>query len=220
MVRRTPVAIEDSSPGAFYSPGAPGEPGVYSLNLKRTHDHPLWRLPTLTHHEGIPGHHFQHAVLESAAVLPLHRRLVGFSAYTEGWALYAEQVADELGAYEANPAGRIGFVQSQLFRAARIVVDTGLHHQRWTREQAVSWMVDHAGEPRAPAEREIDRYCVYPGQACSFMVGANQIVALREAARARLGDRFDVRAFHDLVLKSGPVPIEVLGRMVEEWNLA
>ena len=129
-------------------------------------------------------------------------------------------MADELGAYEANPAGRIGFVQSQLFRAARIVVDTGLHHQRWTREQAVSWMVDHAGEPRAPAEREIDRYCVYPGQACSFMVGANAIVELREAARARLGDRFDVRAFHDLVLKSGPVPIEVLGRMVEEWNLA
>jgi uncharacterized protein (DUF885 family) len=218
LVRRTPVAIEGSSPGAFYDPGAPGQPGVFSLNLKRPQDLALWRLPTLVHHETIPGHHLQHSVLEASASLPLFRRLVSFSAYTEGWALYAEQVAGELGVYDDKPAGRIGLLQSQLFRAARIVVDTGIHHKRWTREQAVSWMVEHAGEPQAASEREIDRYCVYPGQACSFMVGANKIVELREAARAHLGERFDVRGFHDLVLKSGPLPMEVLETEVQSWS--
>ncbi|WP_129791772.1 DUF885 family protein [Sphingosinicella sp. CPCC 101087] len=218
IVRRMPLTIEDSSPGAFYNPGAPGGPGIYSLNLKRPEDLSLWRLPTLTHHESIPGHHFQHSVLKEAAELSLFRQLVRFSAYTEGWALYAEQVAGELGVYDDNPIGRIGLLQSQIFRAARIVVDTGIHHERWTREQAVGWMVDRAGEPRVASEREIDRYCVYPGQACSFMVGANQIVEMREGARSRMGSRFDVRDFHDLVLTSGPLPMEVLGGAVGAWS--
>lgn len=218
VVKRIPVAIESGAPGAFYSDGVGGQPGTFSLNLKSPAELPLWRLPTLTHHEGIPGHHFQFSVLRAAGELSLFRRLVRFSAYTEGWALYAERVADELGIYDKNPAGRIGLLQSELFRAARIVVDTGIHHHRWTREQAVKWMVDNAGEPATAADREIVRYCVYPGQACSFMVGATEIRAARERARKEMGSRFDVRAFHDLVLRSGPVPIDVLNSAVNQWS--
>jgi uncharacterized protein (DUF885 family) len=218
LVKRIPVAIENGAPGAFYSDGVGGQPGTFSLNLKSPAELPLWRLPTLTHHEGIPGHHFQFSVLRAAGDLSLFRRLVRFSAYTEGWALYAERVADELGIYEKNAAGRVGLLQSELFRAARIVVDTGIHHHRWTREQAVKWMVENAGERQMAAEREIDRYCVYPGQACSFMVGATEIRAARERARQKMGGRFDVRLYHDLVLRSGPVPIDVLNSAVDQWS--
>jgi uncharacterized protein (DUF885 family) len=217
-VRRVPIAIENGAPGAFYSEGVGAEPGVYSLNLKTPGDLPLWRLPTLTHHEGIPGHHFQYSVLKAAGGVSLFRRLVRFSAYTEGWALYAERLADELGVYDNDPVGRIGLLQSELFRAARIVVDTGIHYKRWTRQQATQWMVDHAGEPPSTAEREIDRYCVYPGQACSFMVGRNEILAARERARAKLGARFDVRDFHELLLRSGPVPLQVLQSAAARWS--
>jgi uncharacterized protein (DUF885 family) len=213
-VRRIPPAIESGAPGAFYSDGGGGAPATFSLNLKSPAEMALWRLPTLAHHEGIPGHHFQYSVLRAAGDLSLFRRLVRFSAYTEGWALYSERVADELGVYQDDPAGRIGLLQSELFRAARIVVDTGIHHRRWPREQAIRWMIENVGERPAAAQREIDRYCVYPGQACSFMVGATQIRAVREQARQRLGARFDVRDFHDLVLRSGPVPLDVLQAMV------
>ena len=217
-VRRVPVAIENGSPGAFYSEGVGGAPGVFSLNLKTPSELPLWRLPTLAHHEGIPGHHFQYAMLKAAGDLALFRRLVRFSAYTEGWALYAERLADELGVYENDAVGQIGLLQSELFRAARIVVDTGIHFKRWSRTQATGWMIDHAGEPAAAAEREIDRYCVYPGQACSFMVGRNEIRAARERARAQMGARYDERVFHDLVLRSGPVPLDVLKSAVARWS--
>ncbi|MHB9880212.1 DUF885 domain-containing protein [Pacificimonas sp. ICDLI1SI03] len=220
VVRRIPQSIENGAPGAFYSAGADGEPGIYSLNLANPGEHPLWRLATLTHHEAVPGHHFQHSVLESAGELPLFRRIVRFSAYTEGWALYAQQVAEELGVFEGDPLGEIGQLQSQLFRAARIVVDTGMHHERWSREEAVDWMVTNAGEQRDSTDREVVRYSVYPGQACSFKVGANSIVAAREAARARLGDRFDIRGFHDLVLESGPMPMAVLDRAAAQWDPA
>lgn len=215
VVRRIPQAIEAGAPGAFYSEGAPGEPGVYSLNLKNPGEHVTWRLPTLTHHEGIPGHHFQYSVLGQAPALPLFRRIVRFSAYTEGWALYAQQVAEELGIYRDDPFGRIGYLQSELFRAARIVVDTGLHHHRWTKAQAVAWMVENAGEQPDATDREVTRYTVYPGQACSFKVGANAIHAARERARAAMGAAFDVRQFHDLVLTAGPMPMSVLDAAVD-----
>lgn len=217
-VRRVPVAVENGSPGAFYDPGTAGQPGTFSLNLRSPGDQPKWRLPTLAHHEGIPGHHFQYSALASAGTLSPFRRIVRFSAYTEGWALYAEQVADELGCYDQDPVGRIGYLQSMLFRAGRVVVDTGIHYKRWTREQAVQWMIEHVGESKVPAQREIDRYCVYPGQACSFKVGQNRIVALREAARTRLGSRFDARGFHDVVLLGGPMPMQALQGAVERWT--
>ncbi len=210
VVRPIAAAVQDGAPGAFYSEGVGDAPGTYSLNLKRNSDLPLWRLPTLTHHESIPGHHFQACMLRHAPSLSMFRRIVRFSAYTEGYGLYAQQVADEIGAFDHDPFGQIGYLQSNLFRAARIVVDTGLHHKRWTREQATAWMVEHAGEQRAATEREVVRYCVYPAQACSFKVGSNSIVAAREAARQRLGSQFDVRRFHDVVLRRGPMPLDVL----------
>ncbi len=218
VVRRTPVAIEGSSPGAFYDPGAGEQPGTFSLNLKQPDELALWRLPTLAYHEGIPGHHYQGSALRQAAELPLFRKVVRFSAYSEGWALYAERVADELGVYQDHPVGRIGYLQSELFRAARIVVDTGIHHERWTREEATAWMVTQIGEPPVSATREIERYCVYPGQACSFKVGANTILAAREAARRQMGARFDIRDFHSLVLNAGPMPMAVLETLVARWN--
>jgi uncharacterized protein (DUF885 family) len=220
VVRRIPPAIESGAPGAFYSEGAKGEAGVFSLNLKTPAEHSTWRLPTLAHHEGVPGHHFQYSVLAHSPAMPQFRKMVRFSAYTEGWALYAQQVADELGIYENDPFGRIGYLQSELFRAARIVVDTGIHYKRWTKDQAVAWMVDNAGEQPLATEREVTRYCVYPGQACSFKVGANRIVAARESARKTMGSRFDLRGFHDLVLQSGPVPLAVLEKSVAAWAAA
>jgi len=221
-VDRVPVAIEAGAPGAYYSgPPADGSrPGVIAINLKETSEWPLWRLATLTHHEGDPGHHLQNAVFHAAGRPPPYKSFAQYSAYVEGWAVYAEQVAIEIGAYEDDPFGRIGAVQSALFRAARIVVDTGLHAKRWSREQATAWMVDHVGEPATSAQREIDRYCVYPGQACSFMVGRLEFLRLREAARARLGPRFDVRDYHELVLAAGPMPMEAMARLVGDWRPA
>lgn len=214
-VRRMPVAVENGSPGAFYNGG---NPATFSINLRSTADQPRWRLPTLAHHEGIPGHHFQANALDSAGALSPFRRLVRFSAYTEGWALYAEQLADEMGCYADDPVGRIGYLQSMLFRAARIVVDTGIHYKRWTRAEAVAWMVENAGESPIPAQREIDRYCVYPGQACSFKVGQTAIVAARDKARAAMGNSFDIRGFHDVVLLGGPMPMATLAKAVEAWS--
>lgn len=218
VVRRVSPAIENGAPGGFYSASSdPNQPSVIFINLRSVEENALWRIPTLLHHEGIPGHHFQAGALRAAGELSLFRRTVRFSAWTEGWALYAEQLADEIGAYENDPFGRIGYLQGQLFRACRVVVDTGLHHARWTRDQAIDWMVANAGEHRDAAEREIDRYCVYPGQACSFMVGKQGILASREKARATLGDRFDLRKYNDLILASGPLPVDVLDAMVAQW---
>ena len=190
------------------------------LNLKTPSDLPSWRLPTLIHHEGVPGHHSQAAVLDEVGGLSAFRRAARFSAWTEGWALYAEAMSDEIGAYEADPYGRIGYLQAQLWRAGRVVVDTGLHHERWDREQAVAYMVDTVGELRGPTEREVNRYCVYPGQACCFMVGKQQIVASREAARQAMGGRFRLGDYNDLVLRSGPLPMEVLDALVQQWSAA
>ncbi len=218
-VRRVPPAIENGAPGASYAGSDdPARLPAITINLRSVQENALWRLPTLLHHEGVPGHHFQASVLKRAGALSDFRRTVRFSAWTEGWALYAEQLADEIGAYEDNPIARIGYLQGQLFRACRVVIDTGLHHARWSREEAIDWMVANAGEQPDAAQREIDRYCVYPGQACSFMVGKQQIVAAREAARRRLAGRFDLRAFNDLILASGPLPTKVLERMVEQWT--
>ncbi|HVI33126.1 DUF885 domain-containing protein [Phenylobacterium sp.] len=214
-VDRIPPAIEAGAPGAYYEgPPADGSrPGVISINLKDTAEWPIWRLKTLIHHEGDPGHHLQHAVFRRAGGdKPLYRQFAQYSAYVEGWALYAEQVAVEIGAYEDDPFGEIGAVQSALFRAARIVVDTGIHHKRWSRAEATHWMIENAGEQAASAQREINRYCVYPGQACAFMVGRLELLRTREAARRRQGSAFDVHDWHERVLAAGPMPMEVLAR--------
>jgi uncharacterized protein (DUF885 family) len=218
-ISRVPPAIESGAPGGYYQ-GAPldnSRPGTYYINLRDTHDWPKMGLKTLTYHEGNPGHHFQISISRETGSLPIYRRTGGFSAYSEGWALYAERVADELGCYEGDALGKIGYLQSYLFRAVRLVVDSGLHAKGWSREAAIRYMVDNAAEPEGVAAREIERYCVWPGQACAYKTGQTVIAALRTEAERGMGARFDPKAFHDIVLNGGAMPLTVLQRRVREW---
>lgn len=217
-VRRIPVYEQDSAPGGYYNaPSLDGaRPGIFWINLKNTADWPKHTLKTLTYHEAVPGHHFQRS-LERAAGLPLIRTMLGYSEFAEGWALYAEQVAAEMGLYADDPLGDLGRLQSELFRAARLVVDTGLHHKQWTREQAIDYMQGVTGDTRDAVTREIERYAVWPGQACAYKLGMLKINALREKAQAALGADFDIRAFHDEVLLTGAMPLPVLERKINAW---
>ena len=214
---RVPPAIEDGAANG-YAQGASLDgkrPGRFYINLKDTAEWPKYSLPSLAFHEAYPGHLWQGAISQQSTEIPMIRRQGGgFSAYGEGWGLYAEQLGDELGCYDADPLGRVGYLQSILFRAVRLVVDTGLHAKRWTREQATDYMVEQTGRPRGGMQREVDRYCVWPGQACSYKVGHNEFVRLRDEARARQGERFDIKAFHE-VLKRGRMPLVVLERVVK-----
>ncbi|MGQ2989550.1 MAG: DUF885 domain-containing protein [Brevundimonas sp.] len=218
-VRRVPVAIEAGAPGGYaVSPSLDGSrPGAYYINLRDTAEWPKWSLPTLTWHEAIPGHHFQGALAVENTGLPLISKALFFSAHGEGWALYAEQLADEMGVYATDPFGELGYLQSLLFRASRLVADTGLHHKRWSREQAIRYMVETGGDEETSIASEVERYCVWPGQACSYKIGHTEWVRLREGAKAALGDRFDIRAFHDAALGVGGVPIETLQIVVADW---
>ncbi|NEX92667.1 DUF885 family protein [Caulobacter sp. 17J65-9] len=218
-IRRVPVTIEAGAPGGYYNrPSLDGSrPGAYYINLRDTSEWPKWGLPTLSYHEAVPGHHLQNALALEAGELPLYRRLGSSSSYNEGWGLYAEQLAMEMGVYENDPLGRVGFLQSYLFRAVRLVVDTGMHHKRWSREQAIKWMVDNCGEPESSAAREIERYCVWPGQACSYKIGHTVIARIRNEAKAKMGAKFDLKGFHDAVLLNGSVPLTVLERNVGAW---
>jgi uncharacterized protein (DUF885 family) len=218
-VRRVPPAIELGAPRGYAQPGNLDgtRPGAYYINLADTGIWPRWALPTLTYHESIPGHHLQGTIaLESATTPLLHRTLV-LNAFIEGWALYAEQLADEIGIYREFPLGRLGMLQSFLYRAVRIVVDTGLHWQGWSRARAVEYMAGAVGLARGAVESEIDRYCVWPAQACGYKIGHLEFVRLRDLARARLGARFDLRRFHAEVLKGGAMPLEVLAQVVDAW---
>lgn len=218
-VRRVPPVIEAGAPGGYYQmPTLDGSrPGAYYINLRDTGEWPSWTLPTLTYHEANPGHHWQIALALEAEGIPMVRKITGFSAHSEGWALYAEQLADEIGMYERDPWGRIGFLQSLLFRAVRLVVDSGLHQKRWSREQAIRYMTEHLGEPESSHVTEVERYAVWPGQASSYKVGHTVWLRLREAAKAKLGRRFDLRGFHDVGLLCGAMPLEVLEGVVAEW---
>jgi uncharacterized protein (DUF885 family) len=212
-VRRLPPAEEPGAPGAYGGAGSiDGKiPGKFWINLKPGFDHTRYDLPTLTHHEAIPGHVWQG---EYANKLPLIRNLLSFNAYSEGWALYAEQLADELGVYDNFEVGRLGYLKDTAFRAARLVVDTGLHHKRWSREQARQFFLDATGDPE---ESEVDRYCSWPGQACGYKVGHTTIVRERDKAKAQLGSKFDLRAFDDAVVLGGNVPMDVLAKNVDDY---
>lgn len=218
-IRRVPPDIEAAATGGYYQPPAldGSRPGAYYINLRNTAETPKWGLMTLTAHEASPGHHHQIALAqESTAVHPV-RRLGFFSVYSEGWGLYAEQLADEMGVYEGDPFGQIGYIKSYMFRAARLVVDTGLHQKRWTREQGVDYMVQSLGELPSSIITEVERYCVWPGQATSYKIGQTQWLKVREDAKKKLGARFDLREFHDVALAQGTVPLAVLERLVNEW---
>ncbi len=218
-IHRVPKAIEAGAPGGYYN-GPPldnSRPGIYWINLRDTAEIPKWTLPTLTFHEGIPGHHLQGSISNEAGDLPLIRKTIWFSGYGEGWALYAEQLAVEMGMYENDPLGHIGQLHDSMFRCVRLVVDSGLHDQRWTREQAVKYYADTLGDQEVSAITEVERYCVWPGQACSYMVGKLTWLRLRDMAKQALGPRFDIRKFHDAGLLSGATPLDVLGNVMRDY---
>ncbi|OWK30679.1 DUF885 domain-containing protein [Sphingomonas mucosissima] len=214
-IRAVPVEIQDGASNGYYSRAAldGSRPAIYWINLKSVGDWPKYSLPSLTYHEGVPGHHLQISIAQKSPQ-PLLRNLSFFSAYSEGWALYAESVADELGGY-VDDLERAGFLQSYLFRAARLVIDTGLHTKRWTREQATDYMVRTVGFAQPRSQREIERYSTQPGQACSYKVGHATWLRARERAQQIRGDRFDLKQFHE-VLQYGAVPLTILERLVEE----
>ncbi|HPD81302.1 MAG TPA: DUF885 domain-containing protein, partial [Spirochaetales bacterium] len=167
--------------------------------------------------EGIPGHHFQIALAQETRKLPLFRRMIPFTAFAEGWAMYAEHLAREMGIYKDDPFGLLGSYDSELFRAVRLVVDTGIHQMRWTRDEAIAYMEAHSAQDHASIVSEIERYIVMPGQACSYKMGMLTILQLRENAKAELGSSFNIRDFHDCVLKNGAMPLGILEKVVDEY---
>lgn len=218
-IRRVPKYTEAGAPGGYYNNGSLDgtRPGAYYINLHSTADNPSWTLPTLTYHEGIPGHHMQLSIQQEAD-LPLIRKVSFFSAYIEGWALYAEQLADEeMGMYATDPWGKIGYLHDAMFRAVRLVVDTGLHSMRWERERAIKYFVDNLGDTDDSATREVERYCVWPGQACTYMLGKLDWLKNRQKAKAALGDKFTLGEFHDVGLLSGAMPLAVLDEVMDAW---
>ncbi|MDG2522183.1 DUF885 family protein [Caulobacter segnis] len=221
-IKRVPPEIQEgASQGYYNSPSLDGtRPGIFWINLTDTANWPVYGLPTLTYHEAAPGHHLQIALQQESAAAPKLMNTLFFSSFAEGWGLYAEQVADELGAYDNNPLGQVGFLQSMLFRAVRLVVDTGIHSKGWSREQAIAYMIEQTGRAQGAATSEIERYCAWPGQACAYKVGHNEWVRLREKARTALGSRFDIRGFHDNALAGGGMPLTVLERVVDNWIAA
>jgi uncharacterized protein (DUF885 family) len=215
-VKRLPPEEEPGAPGAYGGAGSiDGKiPGRFWINLRTTDLHSKYSLADLTFHEAIPGHIWQG---EYTHKMPLIRQLLSFNAYSEGWALYAEQLADELGAYEKDPVGRLGYLQSLAFRACRLVVDTGLHAKRWTREQGVKFFVDVNGSNPLEVASEVDRYCSWPGQACGYKVGHSEINRQRQKAIKALGPKYDLKAFDDAVVLGGNVPLDVLAKNVEAY---
>ncbi|HWV61744.1 MAG TPA: DUF885 domain-containing protein, partial [Sphingopyxis sp.] len=215
-VKRLPLAEEPGAPAAYGGAGSidGSIPGRFWINLRTTELHSKYSLPDLTMHEAIPGHAWQG---EYAHAMPLIRTMLAFNAYSEGWALYAEQLADELGLYDDFEVGRLGYLQSLAFRACRLVVDTGLHAKRWTREQGVEFFVKENGSNPLEVASEVDRYCSWAGQACGYKVGHSEIVRQRGLAQKALGAKYDLRDFNDVVVKGGNVPLDVLAKNVDEY---
>ncbi len=223
LVKRVPPDIQDGAPQGYMNSGSldGSRPSIYYINLKHVSTWPRYSLPTLTHHEGIPGHAWQGAYLTETGKLPLIRILLsGFNAYVEGWALYAEQLTDEIGMYEDDPLGRLGWLAGLKMRAGRLVVDTGLHAKRWTREHAIDWFQNCTGSPRNGVTSEVDRYCASPGQACGYKVGHTELVRLREKMHGALGAKFDLRDYNDTVVKAGAVPMTVLAQVIDAHTAA
>jgi uncharacterized protein (DUF885 family) len=219
VVERESIAAEKGAAGAHYEPAAMdgSRPGRFVVSLRDLAELPTFGMKTLAYHEGIPGHHFQIATAQNLKDVPLIRQQTLYAAYAEGWALYAERLAAELGLYRDDPTGDLGRLQAELFRAVRLVVDTGMHADGWSREQAIQYMVETTGLHEAEVTSEIERYMGLPGQACAYKVGQLKILALRDKAKAALGDRFDLKAFHAVVLEDGAVPLTMLERFVDEW---
>ena len=217
-VRREAEFKEKTAPGAHYQPAAMdgSRPGAFIANLYDIKATPRYGMRTLAYHEGVPGHHFQIGIQMEQKELPFFRRLIPFSSYSEGWALYAERLAWELG-FQSDPYDNVGRLQAELFRAVRLVVDTGIHHGRWSREQAIDYMLANTGMAESDVVSEVERYFVMPGQACSYKVGMMKIQELRESARTELGEAFDLRDFHRVVLTNGSMPMTLLERLIGDY---
>ena len=217
---RVPEYSQDSAPGGYYSqPSIDGSrPGRFYINLKNTGDNPRWTLPTLLYHEAAPGHHFQITRSMMIEDVPILRQMSPFSAYTEGWALYAERMAaQDMGMYADDPLGDLGRLQAEMFRAVRLVVDTGMHAKKWSREDAVAYMLEKTGMSEAEVTREIERYVVWPGQATSYKTGQLAILDMRARAEKALGDKFILRDFNEMILADGAMPLGILDGVVDNW---
>jgi uncharacterized protein (DUF885 family) len=218
-VRRVPEFKEVGSAGAYYNqPAMDGSRGgIFYANLRDVHETVKLGMKTLAYHEGIPGHHFQIAIQSELKGVPIFRTIGLFTAYVEGWALYTEQLAWELGFYDGDPFGNLGRLQAEMMRAVRLVVDTGIHSKKWTRDQAIEYMVANTGMTTSEVTTEIERYIVMPGQACAYKVGMIKILELREKAKNELGSKFDLRKFHNVVLKNGAVPLDILEELIDQY---
>lgn len=218
-IRDVPDFLESASPAAFYNaaPANGSAPALFEINLSSMSDWPDFTLATLVYHETIPGHHLESAVAAERANLPLARQMIWNVAYGEGWGVYAETLADDMGLYADDRLGRIGYLQSMLFRAARLVTDTGVHRMRWSRQQAVDYMTQVTGQPETAMAQEVDRYVVWPGQAAAYWVGRQRMLDLRERAERVLGPKFNRSAFHEAILTGGPRPLDILEQDIEDW---
>ena len=218
-IRRVPPEIQDGASNGYYRRAAldGSRPAIYFINLKDTGDWPKYSLPALSYHEGVPGHHLQISIMQESRDIPTLRKIGGFSAYSEGWALYSEEVANELDGYQGLE--RAGYLQSFLFRAARLVIDTGIHAKRWDRSRATDYMVATTGFARPRSQREIERYCTQMGQACSYKVGHIAWTRARAESQRTLGDRFDIKQFHE-ILREGAMPLSILERRIRERTAA
>jgi uncharacterized protein (DUF885 family) len=217
-VERVPEFKEKTESGAYYNgPSLDGSrPGVFFANLRNMKEISKWGMRTLAYHEAIPGHHFQIAIQINLQGVPTFRKIIPFTAYSEGWALYAERLAWELG-FQKDPYSNLGRLQAEFFRAVRLVVDTGIHRKRWTREEAIRYMLDNTGMGEGEVTAEIERYIVNPGQACAYKVGQLKILELREKAKHELGNRFRLADFHNVVLKNGAMPLDILEQQVDKF---
>lgn len=217
-VEPVPEVLQASAPGAYYHPGAfdGSRPSVFFVNMRDPGQMPKFAMRTLAHHEGLPGHHLQIAVAMELDDVPFFRKVIPFSAYQEGWALYAERLASEMG-WEKTPLDKLGRLRDDMMRATRLVVDSGIHYKRWTREQAIAYMLENTGMPEADVTAEVERYFVSPGQALAYKVGMLTILSLREHAKAELGDKFNLKAFHREVLTHGALPLKVLEHVISDW---
>src|ERR1700722_1006641 len=218
-VERLPESLEAGAAGAQYQSAAMdgSRPGIFQVNERDLNESPTWAMKTLAYHEGIPGHHFQESIAMQLKGLPFIRQLGLYTAYAEGWALYAERFAAEIGMYKDDPLGDLGRLQSEIFRAARLVVDTGIHAKGWTREQAIQYMIENTGMSETEVTTEIERYMALPGQACAYKVGELKILELRDRAKAAFGDKFSIKDFHAVILENGALPLTVLDKLVDEW---